>query len=207
MIIAFLNGLIISLGLILPLGMQNIFLFNQGANQKHFSHTLPSIFTAIICDSFLIISSVLGVSLIVLTIPWVETLVLYLGLIFLVYMGFIVWYSKPTDINEGKKPLSAKKQILFAASVSLLNPHALVDTIGVIGTTSMQFRGTDKYVFTAACILVSTIWFFCLSIIGHFMRRIDKQGKILFKLNKISAILIWCAALYIFRLLYLILIN
>ncbi len=37
-----------------------------------------------------------------------------------------------------------KKQILFAASVSLLNPHAILDTIGVIGTNSIQYIGSEK---------------------------------------------------------------
>lgn len=204
---AFLHGLIVALSLILPLGMQNIYIFNQGANQKYFVNTLPSIFTAIICDSFLIISSVLGLSLIVFAIPWVDTVVLYVGLIFLIYIGFLIWTTKTPGIKEGSEPLSYKKQILFAASVSLFNPHALIDAIGVIGTNSMQYHGADRYIYTVACILVSIVWFFCLSLAGHYMRKIDKQGNILFKLNKVSAVLIWAVALYVFYLLYLSIIN
>ena len=40
-----------------------------------------------------------------------------------------------------------KRQIIFSMSVSLLNPHALLDTIGVIGTSSLQFSGHEKMVF------------------------------------------------------------
>lgn len=204
---AFLHGLIVALSLILPLGMQNIYIFNQGANQKYFIDTLPSILTAITCDSLLIISSVIGLSLIIFAIPWVETLVLYLGLIALIYIGFLIWNTKPSVVGEELKPLSYKKQILFSATVSLFNPHALIDAVGVIGTNSMQYYGKDRYIFTAACILVSVVWFFFLSIAGHNMRKIDRQGKILFKLNKVSAILIWSVALYISYLLYMCIIN
>lgn len=200
---AFLHGLIVALSLILPLGMQNIYIFNQGANQKHFINTLPSIFTAIICDAFLIISAVLGLSLIIFAIPWLETLILYLGLIALIYIGLFIWNTKPSGIQEGVEPLSYKMQILCAASVSLFNPHALIDAVGVIGTNSMHYYGADRYFFTAACILVSVVWFFCLALFGHYMHKIDKQGKILFKLNKVSAILIWSVALYVSYLLYL----
>ena len=40
MLIAFLHGFILSAGLILPPGAQNVFLINQGANQKKFIHQL-----------------------------------------------------------------------------------------------------------------------------------------------------------------------
>ena len=40
------------LGLILPLGAQNVFVFNQGANQKKISKALPVIITAGLCDTF-----------------------------------------------------------------------------------------------------------------------------------------------------------
>ena len=45
------HGLLLALGLILPLGAQNVFVFNQGANQK-ISKALPVIITAGLCDTF-----------------------------------------------------------------------------------------------------------------------------------------------------------
>ena len=44
------HGLLLALGLILPLGAQNVFVFNQ-ANQK-ISKALPVIITAGLCDTF-----------------------------------------------------------------------------------------------------------------------------------------------------------
>ena len=58
-------------------------------------------------------------------------------------MGFVIWRSNPSnDVKQEKYAL--KKQILFAASVSLLNPHAILDTIGVIGTNSIQYIGSEN---------------------------------------------------------------
>lgn len=48
------HGVLLALGLILPLGAQNVFVFNQGANQKKFTKALPVIITAGLCDTFLI---------------------------------------------------------------------------------------------------------------------------------------------------------
>lgn len=124
MIHAFLYGVILAFGLIVPLGVQNVFIFNQGALQKHFLHALPSIVTATICDSILILLAVLGVSVAVLALPWLKNIIFIVGFFFLIYMGWSTWRSKPANLKDGK-PLSAKRQIAFATSVSLLNPHAL----------------------------------------------------------------------------------
>ncbi len=201
MLYAFMYGVLLALGLIVPLGVQNLFIFNQGANQPHFLHAMPSVLTAILCDALLIICSVFGVSVVVLAIPWLKTTILLLGFLFLLYMGWVTWHSKPRTLQPGKKPLPAKKQMLFAASVSLLNPHALLDTIGVIGTSSLQFSGQEKWIFTAACILTSAAWFCALSIVGHFLHRLDTTGRWLQLINKLSALMVWGIAAYIAWLL------
>ena len=52
---AILHGVLLAIGLILPLGAQNIFVFNQGANQTKFRRALPAIIAARLCVSLLII--------------------------------------------------------------------------------------------------------------------------------------------------------
>ncbi len=197
MIEAFIHGAILAFGLILPLGAQNIFVFNQGASQHPFRFALPSILTAFLCDTILIALAVLGVALIILQLTWLKSIVLGIGIIFLLYMGWITWHSEPHLSAKKPKPLSPKKQIAFAISISLLNPHAIIDTIGVIGTNSLRYLGTDKLAYTIACILVSLVWFLSLAIAGHKLHKLDQKGIWLRMLNKISAIIMWLVALYI----------
>lgn len=80
--------------------------------------------------------------------------------------------------------------------MSLLNPHAILDTIGVIGTSSLAYTGYEKWMFTVACIIVSWIWFLSLAIVGRKIGQIDENGKFLNYLNKVSAVIIWIMALY-----------
>lgn len=75
-------------------------------------------------------------------------------------------------------------------SVSLLNPHAVMDTVGVIGTNATLHHGEDKVAFTIATILVSWIWFVLLAILGKTLHHIDKRDKWIVLLNKISSIII-----------------
>lgn len=60
--VAFIHGFLLSLGLILPIGMQNGFIFTQGALHSRWSKSLPAVFTASVCDTLLIALAVLGVS-------------------------------------------------------------------------------------------------------------------------------------------------
>lgn len=197
MIHAFIYGFILTFGLLFPLGIQNIFIFNQGATQAHFIHAMPSVITAFVCDSILIILAVQGISLVVLKIMWLKTTFLIVGFCFLAYMGMITWFKTPNRFAPGVKPLSAKQQIAFATSVSLLNPHALLDTVGVIGTSSLQFSGASKWSFTVACMLMSLFWFMGLSVTGHFFHKADETGLWQIRLNKLSALIVWSIALYL----------
>lgn len=196
MIAAIIRGIILALGLILPLGVQNVFVFNQGANQTKLIRAIPVVVTASICDTILISLAVLGVSVIVLGVYWIKLTLITIGILFLIYMGYVTWRSKPIT-NSNPNVLAPRKQITFAASVSLLNPHAIMDTIGVIGTNSLSYSGMEKISFTLTCIIVSWIWFFSLALAGKQVGKLDKSGILMEKLNKISALIMWGTAIYL----------
>lgn len=197
MLSAIIQGILLSSGLILPLGVQNVFVFNQGVTQPKFIRALPVIITASLCDTALISLAIFGISVIILAIPAVKTTLFLAGVVFLAYMGFVTWKNKPNDGLSHEEALSPKKQIAFAASVSLLNPHAILDTVGVIGTSSISYAGIEKLAFTLACILVSWIWFFTIALLGRQVGRLDKSGKFIVLLNKVSAVIMWGTAVYL----------
>lgn len=201
------HGIILAFGLILPLGVQNVFVFNQGATHKKFTNALPAVVTAGICDTLLIYMAVAGVSVIVFSFEWLKILLFGVGLFFLAYMGWVIWKDRP-EVNgntEGNR-FSTRRQITFAASVSLLNPHAILDTIGVIGTSSLTYSGYDKWVFMIGCIVVSWIWFISLAVVGRKIGQFNGTGNFLKRINQISAIIIWIMAIYMGYQVYLLLI-
>ncbi len=167
---AIIHGIVLAFGLIIPLGVQNVFVFNQGASQPNIWRATPVVLTASICDTLLILIAVQGVSLVLLTFSWLTTTLYMIGFFFLMYMGWVIWRSDPSNDVKQEKSMPLKNQIIFAASVSLLNPHAILDTIGVIGTNSIQYIGSEKWAFTFATIIVSWIWFISLAFAGKFLR-------------------------------------
>lgn len=191
------HATLLAFGLIMPLGLQNIFLFNQGASHKNITGFLPSVITASLCDTLLICLAVLGVSILVLKITFLKYAIFIIGFFFLIYMGYRIWHSASSEFSGNIVPMSSSKQIIFTASVSLLNPHAIIDTIVVIGANAARYNYHDKIIFTVTCILVSWIWFFSLAIMGHKIRKLDKSGFLIKNLNRLSAIIIWLVAGYI----------
>ncbi|MBX8946370.1 MULTISPECIES: LysE/ArgO family amino acid transporter [Lysinibacillus] len=193
---AFLHGIILAFGLILPLGVQNVFVFSQGATQPNLLRALPASVTAAICDTLLILLAVFGLSLIVLQFEWLRITLMGIGIVFLLYMGYSIWRSNPAN-TENSEALPIKKQILFALSVSLLNPHAILDTIGVIGTSALKYSGAEQMMFTIACVFISWLWFFGLTLTGASFKKLDGSGKLMRVFNKCSAVFIWATACYL----------
>ena len=194
---AVLHGFLLALGLILPLGVQNVFIFTQGAAQPRLAGALPAVITAALCDTLLIVLAVFGVSAVVLEFEWLRFGLMLAGIAFLLYMGFSLWRSRPTEDQGGAaaRALPTSKQILFASSVSLLNPHALLDTIGVIGTSALAYAGADQLRFTVSCVAVSWVWFAGLAGAGSVLHRFDGGGRLIIRFNKASALFIWGTAL------------
>ncbi|CQR58700.1 LysE/ArgO family amino acid transporter [Paenibacillus riograndensis] len=196
MLEAIVHGILLAFGLILPLGVQNIFVFNQGALQPRFRRVVPVVLTAAVCDTLLIAAAVGGISLVLLSVEWVTPIVYGAGILFLCIMGWKIWNAAPGERDREARVLSLKGQVGYALSVSLLNPHALLDTVGVIGTNSLQYTGAERWAFAAAAAGISWMWFLSLAAAGRVLGRLDSSGRVIRLLNTVSALLIWGIAVY-----------
>lgn len=187
------HGFLLSLGLILPLGVQNTFVFLQGTVQPTWLRGLPVVLTAAVCDTLLIVAAVSGVSLAVLSFAWFHTVLAWGGLVFLAYMGWVTWRSDPggqAAVEQVRWPV--RRQVAFAATVSLLNPHAIFDTVAVIGTTSLRYGlGTERLAFTLTCVGVSWLWFTFLMTAGRAIGALGPTPALRRWLSRISALIMW----------------
>ena len=193
----FTHGVALAVGLILALGPQNVFVFQQGAIQPDISRAVPTVLTAGLADTLLILLGVLGVSAVVIEFAWLQTTLFGAGFVMLVYIGWTIYTAPAVEINpHAEEFLSAREQVGFTASVSLLNPHAILDTVGVIGTNALAYSSPDRWVFTAGCLLVSWGWFTGLAMTGWALGESTNANLWMQYLNGISAIVVWIVALY-----------
>lgn len=200
MLSVFIHGFLLAFGLILPLGPQNAFILNQGAARSRWLDMVPIVLAACICDTLLILLAVFGVSVVVLTIPWFTKTLIVGGVCFLVYIGWVNWRSASDEsATRPASDKSVRRLVAFTLAVSLLNPHAILDTIGVIGTSALAYAGDEKTVFALACILNSWLWFTGLALIGRFFGNIPNLQH---WLNRASAVVMWLSAAYLLHNLF-----
>ncbi|NBD27290.1 hypothetical protein [Paenibacillus glycinis] len=67
----------------------------------------------------------------------------------------------------------------------------MMDTIGVIGTSTLNYDGAAKAAFAIACIAVSWLWYFALALAGRIVGAKDGSGRLQAALNKCSALVMW----------------
>ena len=193
---AFVHGMVLAFGLIIPAGIQNAFVLNQGIVSKNMTSVLPIVITASLCDTTLILLSVLGVSLILLKIESVKLGILVLGFVFLIYIGYKLWQQPAIDLETGQHNLSKMKKIIFTVSVSWLNPHAIIDTVVVIGSQCLQYSGYQKAAYSVGCIITTWFWFFFLAFFGNRLGKSKSSTFLLNNINKLSAVLMYLVAAY-----------
>ncbi len=194
---AFLHGFLLGLALILPLGPQNTFILTQGATQPRWRLLLPVVATAALSDTALITVAVGGISLVVLAIPALRLLLSITGVLFLAYMGIATW-TAPAGAAPDAAPGdgSMGRTVRRSLAVSLLNPHAIMDTVVVIGGGAAMYASyLDRWSYALGSLLVSWLWFFGLALVGRVIGQAARTAGARRRLGRISALVMWAVAL------------
>lgn len=172
----YINGLIMGLSLIMALGPQNIFLIKQGARRNHAG---LSAMVCFICDIILVLASVTGLHKLLLAHPTLRTVMIWLGSAFLLAYAFksirsALGAKKSTII--GSTEYTKMQIVLFALGFSLLNPHAIIDSLVIIGSGSSQFPN-HEFAFLGGVISASFLWFCSLTFTTrYFSDLISKES-------------------------------
>lgn len=175
-----LAGLLLGLGLIMPIGAQNLFIIQQGISLGH-----PRVYYATLattaCDTLLIAAGALGVGALFASHEGVRTVLLAAG------GGYLLWLAwqnlRQPDAGDvvtstGATPSTMRRTVLGAMGVSLLNPHAILDTVGMLGAVSAAREGADRLWFAGGSVLASLVWFTVLGTAALAIRhRLNARGR------------------------------
>ena len=133
------NGFLLTLGLIMAIGAQNAHVLRQGLRGEH---VLLTIGVSAACDILLIGLGIAGVGSLFVANPDLMTVARYGGAAFLVWYGTRALLSalrggRALDLAEHRR-MSRGQALLAAAGFSLLNPHAYLDTVVLLGSIGSQ---------------------------------------------------------------------
>ena len=156
----FLLGLILGLALIIPIGVQSLFVLNQGL-VSGFPRAFVGVAAVCFCDTFLIVLGAAGASTLLALLGYQELLIA-VGSIYLLIMGVLTLRARPQHAG-GEYLTRVGATVAQAVGVSVLNPHAILDTVGVLGAAIAAQAAEGRVTFVAGAVGASWVWY---SVIG-----------------------------------------
>lgn len=190
----FLRGLTLGLSLIVAIGPQNAFVLRQGLTRRY---GLLAALACSLADTALITFGVLGVGAFLSRYPALVTLGTLAGAAFLLWYGWRSFQSarRPGALQtEGKVAQTPGAVLATAAAFSLLNPHALLDTVVLIGGASASLDGSGRRAFLAGTLLASWLWFFGLALAGQQLAPLMRSARAWQVLDVLIGGMMWAIA-------------
>ncbi len=164
MVSVFIEGLLLQASLIFALGAQNLYILESGLKRQNY---MAVSFVCYLCDFLLIMLGVIGAGTLFTSFPEVKIFFGILGIFFLFNYGYGKLRTRGEEFifsESTDKPHDLKKSILAAITFSVVNPHAFIDGIVLIGGYSAKYE--DIYQRISLGLGASTyslLWFLALS--------------------------------------------
>jgi L-lysine exporter family protein LysE/ArgO len=172
-----LTGVFLSLSLIVAVGPQNVFVFSTAVRGKHIGSV---VFISIVCDSLLASLGIMGIGPALASLPGFSRILLLLGVVWLAYctLRSIEQAFKASSLQESRSdPRSTIETLVSAFAFSLLNPHAYLDSLFLIGTFSAGILESLRFSFFMGVVGGIVLWFISLSVIGRLSAPLLKTQK------------------------------
>lgn len=172
-LLAILSGAMFVLAIIASIGPQNLNTLTHGIKRNHAYLVATTCFFA---DGVLILAGGFGLNL--------GKSKIIIDAINLVGLIFILWYllykirslfQSHSKFKISNKLLTKKQSIIQALALTWLNPLVFLDTIVIIGGTSLQYVGVAHINFILGALLGDFVWLFGLTAVAtKFSHRLNR---------------------------------
>jgi L-lysine exporter family protein LysE/ArgO len=192
----FLQGCGTGAGLIIAIGAQNAFVLKQGLLKNY---VFVSALTCCLADILLIGLGVGGVGQVLVTYDLFMDIARYGGAAFLFWYGLrsfkLVFGQSTLDLSSSPERPDLKTTIITLLAVSLLNPHAYLDAVVLLGSIGAQFPDNERYSFGFGAIIASIVWFFVLAYGARYLTPLFQNPKAWRVLDFIIGCILWFIAI------------
>ena len=188
----FLQGLTLSLGLIVAIGAQNAFILRQGLRREHVASV---VFFCAISDALLIAAGVLGMAQALGERPMLANALALAGSVFLAVYGWKA-LNRALQQNgllaaEDGQGLSWASAMAQAAAFTLLNPHVYLDTVLLVGSIGAQQPAGLQAWFVAGASSASLLWFCALGFGARWLAPLFAQPRAWQVLDSLIGLTMW----------------
>lgn len=197
---AFVQGLVLSLGLIVAIGAQNAFVLRQGLRREHVGSVV--LFCGL-ADAVLIAAGVFGMAQALGEHPGFARALALAGAVFLAAYG---WQAlrRARQSNQLRAQTSGSGMPLAgtlaqAAAFTLLNPHVYLDTVLLVGSIGAQQPVVLRPWFVAGASFASLLWFALLGFGARWLAPWFARPKAWQILDGLIGVTMWVLAILLVR--------
>lgn len=196
----FVQGLALSLGLIVAIGAQNAFVLRQGLRREHVGSVV--LFCAV-ADAVLISAGVLGMAQALGERPGLARALALAGAVFLAMYGWQALHRarQPHQLRaaDGGAGLSRGAALAQAAAFTLLNPHVYLDTVLLVGSIGAQQPAGLRGWFVAGASTASLAWFAALGLGARWLAPWFARPRAWQVLDALIGLTMWVLAALLVR--------
>ncbi|MDB7636945.1 LysE/ArgO family amino acid transporter [Ligilactobacillus ruminis] len=192
----YLRGILVGFAFVAPIGMQNIYMFNNALSNK-MSKALLYNFLVWFCDALFSFAAFYGIGALISANEIVKIIVMLVGGALTSYIGFnIIRSAKQTAIGSDRKKQTLKQALMTALIVSWGNPQAMIDGTMMLGASRATLTFEQSILFITGVVTASFIWDHGITI-GFNLLRDKLPKKFLLAINLISGIIVAVYGLYL----------
>ncbi|WP_251545911.1 LysE/ArgO family amino acid transporter [Limosilactobacillus caecicola] len=187
---AYLQGLLIGLAFVAPIGMQNIYVFNNGLSYKLSRALLYTLFVWFF-DALFCLAAFYGIGAIISHNQIVKVVVMILGGGLTMYIGYnIIRSANQRAITSADNHISVKQAIMTAIVVSWANPQALIDGTMMLGASRGTLTVAESIFFIIGVVTSSFIWDLGMTSAFNLLRH-RMPAKLLVGINLVSGLIVF----------------
>ncbi|EEW94923.1 LysE/ArgO family amino acid transporter [Fusobacterium animalis] len=184
----YLQGFLMGLAYVAPIGVQNLFVINSAITQKR-SKSLLIALIVIFFDITLAFACFFGIGLLIDKLEWLKLIILLVGSLVIIYIGQGLLRSKSELKKNDNMDIPILKAITSACVVTWFNPQAIIDGTMVLGACRATLSSEAGLYFILGVTSASFCWFMGLSIfISLFSHKFN--NKVLRVINIVCGIVI-----------------
>ena len=185
---SYIQGLLLGFSLIIAIGAQNLFVFNQGLIGKYVM--IVCLFCSL-SDALLILIGYSGLYLIIENNVILQNFIILIGFLWLLGYGVLKIREGMSFDQESNLDIQIShtnnrnlyKTILAISGITWLNPHVYLDTVFLIGSISNSVQSEKQFSFLLGTISSSFLFFFFLGYMGFKIGSLIKSPNLWKKIN------------------------
>lgn len=193
---AFFTGMAVGSSLIIAIGAQNAFLLKHALRRQY---VVMCVVACISCDVLLIALGAGSVGRFIAATPMLLETVRIGGALFLIEYGrraaLSAWRGQAVMIGRDEGVLLRRGPVLRAAiALSLLNPHAWLDTVVLLGAIGAQQPDQGRRSFSVGAMAASVVWFCSLGLGARWLAPMFARPAAWRMLDALIALVMWTIA-------------